>query len=221
MPCLLIDTSASRMTLGVTDRTGRLLAAAEIDHTRENSMRLSELVSETLEGVGISIQELELVCVGCGPGSFIGTRTGVAFANGLASAGLKVLAVGSMEAAAALPALNVRHVYIIRSARRHSVFAGVYRKAETELQTIGESEVALKGISDIFRDAMQSSCDNRVQLITDCKTIYEEAADYGEFRAAIVFKPSIVDLRGMAALTAERWDSASCAVNVRYLRSAV
>jgi tRNA threonylcarbamoyl adenosine modification protein YeaZ len=221
MRCLLIDTSGRTICLGVADSEGRVLSTMEIEHSRITSGRLAELTLEALCGANALLEDVAFVCVGNGPGSFIGTRSGVAYANGLASTGVKVLAVGSMEAAAVVPSVNGRNVMVIREARRQSVFAGAYTRKDRALFTLGEREIAMTNLSELVSSAQELVGEKRVQIVTDCCEAYDAFSAAETLRAAVVLKPSIVDVRGMAFLAAERWAGATGFADVRYLRPAV
>jgi tRNA threonylcarbamoyl adenosine modification protein YeaZ len=221
MRCLLIDTSGRTIYLGVADSEGRVLSAIEIEHSRINSRRLAELTQEALSSANTMLEDVAFVCVGNGPGSFIGTRSGVAYANGLASTGIKVLAVGSMEAAAAVPSVNGRNVMVIREARRQSVFAGAYTRKDGALLTLGEREIRMADICELADSALEMAEEKRVQVVTDCRQAYDAFSAAETLRAAVVLKLSIVDVRGMALLAAERWAGATGFADVRYLRPAV
>ncbi len=221
MRCLLIDTSGRTICLGVADSEGRVLSTIEIEHSRINSGRLAELTQEALSSANTMLEEVAFVCVGNGPGSFIGTRSGVAYANGLASTGIKVLAVGSMEAAAAVPSVNGRNVMVIREARRQSVFAGAYTRKDGALLTLGEREIAKANLSEPVSSALEMADEKRIQVVTDCREAYDAFSAAETLRVAVVLKPSIVDVRGMALLAAERRAGATGFVDVRYLRPAV
>ena len=222
MYCALIDTSGNSILIGVADLEGRVMSALDIPHSKETAMRISELLESALEAAGISIHELEFICVGCGPGSFIGTRTGVSFTNGLASAsGIRVLGVGSMEAAAAEHLQNAANVMVVREARRNSVFAGVYRKDESGLRTLGENETSLDELQDIVDGAAKLAQDGSLIIITDSNAMRDAVGSRNGLRATLLLKPNIVDLRGIALLAASRRSSAGFSVEVRYLRQPV
>lgn len=222
MYCALIDTSGSGILIGVADIEGRVISAIDVPHTKENAMKIAEHFASTLEAADIGIGELEHVCAGCGPGSFIGTRTGVSFANGLASAsGMRVLGVGSMEAAAAEHTYNAANVMVVREARRNSVFAGVYRKGDGGLRTLGENETSLDELKEIVDGAVELAQDGSLVIVTNSIAMRDAVGARNGLRATLLLKPNVVDLRGIALLAAARRSSAGASAEVRYLRQPV
>ena len=222
MYCALIDTSGNSILVGMADFEGRVLSAVDVMHTKENAARLAEYFAEALNGASLAISEIEYICAGCGPGSFIGTRSGVSFANGLASAsGMRVLGVGSMEAAAAEHSYNAANVMVVREARRNSVFAGVYRKGDGGLRTLGENETSLDDISEIIDGAAKLAQDGSLVIITDSSAMRDAVCSRSSLRATLLLKPNVVDLRGLALLAAARRANAGEAAEVRYLRQPV
>lgn len=222
MFCALIDTSGGSILIGVADFEGRLISAIDLPHTKENAMGIAEHFASALETAGIGIGDLEYVCVGCGPGSFIGTRTGVSYANGLASAyGIRTLGVGSMEAAAAEHSNSAANVMVVREARRNSVFAGVYRKGDGGLRTLGENEASLDDMKEIVDGAAKLAQDGSLVIVTDSIAMRDAVCSRNSLRATLLLKPNVVDLRGIALLAAARRSSASASADVRYLRQPV
>lgn len=70
---------------------------------RGQDQRLPVMTSDVLTEAGISVSDLGKIAVCVGPGSFTGTRVGVAFARGLALANKsKAIGVTSLEAMAAM-----------------------------------------------------------------------------------------------------------------------
>lgn len=117
------------------DTSGRgaalaLLEAGELVARRDLGGRPAEgllaAIGGLLEEVGWELGALRLVVVGVGPGSFTGTRVGLATAKGLAfAAGLEVVGVTSLAARAR--ALAKPAVALVANAGRGEVYAAAYR----------------------------------------------------------------------------------------------
>lgn len=100
MRLLAFDTSSQRASAAVVDGD-RLLARREAEVARHGKA-LEPLLRATLEAAGLGAGDLEAIAVGLGPGSFTGTRIGVAAAKGLAlGLGVPLVGVGSLEVLAA------------------------------------------------------------------------------------------------------------------------
>jgi tRNA threonylcarbamoyladenosine biosynthesis protein TsaB len=97
---LAFDTSSQRASAAVVDDDG-ILARREADVARHGKA-LEPLLRAVLADAGLSPAELNGIAVGLGPGSFTGTRIGVAAAKGLAfGLGLPLVGIGSLEVLAA------------------------------------------------------------------------------------------------------------------------
>jgi tRNA threonylcarbamoyladenosine biosynthesis protein TsaB len=102
---LAIDTSTELCTVAVL-ADGDLRAELDARVRAKHGEILFRLVDEALELAALDKHELDLLAVGLGPGSFTGTRVGVATAKGLAVAlGRPLVGVVTLRAiAAAAPA---------------------------------------------------------------------------------------------------------------------
>ena len=68
---------------------------------QQHSQRLLPMVDEVLKEAGVSLNELDLLAFGRGPGSFTGVRIATGMIQGLAlGTGLKVAGVSTLEAMA-------------------------------------------------------------------------------------------------------------------------
>lgn len=92
MYCLGIDTSSAVGTVAIS-RDGapvcRLTISADMTHSRTILETMGKVTAEA----HISMQDIGIVAVGVGPGSYTGVRVGIAFAKGIAF-GLKIPVVG-------------------------------------------------------------------------------------------------------------------------------
>lgn len=64
-------------------RYGVLIAVNEIKEANVHDLYLMQSVRNVLSDAGLSFDDIDVVGVSCGPGSFTGTRIGVSFAKGL------------------------------------------------------------------------------------------------------------------------------------------
>ncbi|NNG18174.1 tRNA (adenosine(37)-N6)-threonylcarbamoyltransferase complex dimerization subunit type 1 TsaB [Naumannella sp. ID2617S] len=81
---LAIDTSTD-VRVGVAV-DGTIVARRHVADTRQHVEQLTPLVAEALTEAGLRPDELDLVCVGLGPGPFTGLRVGIVAAQLLAGA---------------------------------------------------------------------------------------------------------------------------------------
>jgi tRNA threonylcarbamoyladenosine biosynthesis protein TsaB len=125
---LAIESTASGCSVAVLRHeagpSDTFLAYRALNSSQGQADRLVELIDDAIKEAGLSYDELDLVAIDRGPGSFTGVRTGIAAARGLALAtGLPVLPVSSLEtvAGAVQPAAG-SIVLAAQDARRGEVY---------------------------------------------------------------------------------------------------
>ncbi len=112
-------------------RAGQLVAEVELDHARRrHAQSLISEIQQLLRAHDLKPRDIELLAVSRGPGSFTGLRVGVVFGKVFAFAtGCRVVAVDTLQAAAAAAPDDVSEVIAIADAQRDEVFVGRYRRA--------------------------------------------------------------------------------------------
>jgi tRNA threonylcarbamoyladenosine biosynthesis protein TsaB len=130
MKLLALDTAGSASSVAVW-RDGAILThtGAAGGHHSEHLLALVEAV---MAESGLRLAELDAVACGRGPGAFTGVRLAVGVAQGLAyAAGLPVIAVSNLEAAAArafdTPGAPSR-LLVCQDARMHEVYWAAYER---------------------------------------------------------------------------------------------
>jgi tRNA threonylcarbamoyladenosine biosynthesis protein TsaB len=141
MKVLAFDTATRATTVALDGVAESVLEARDDpapDERPRHAATLLPLAGTLLERGGITFEDLELIAVGIGPGTFTGLRIGVATARALAHAlsvpivgvstlqSLALNAVGSPEGGAA------DAVAAVLDARRKEVFAAVWPIREVE-----------------------------------------------------------------------------------------
>jgi tRNA threonylcarbamoyladenosine biosynthesis protein TsaB len=113
---------------------------------QSHSATLLPLVRDLLAEAGLSLQQLDGIALGIGPGAFTGLRVACGAAQGLAvAADLPVLPVVSLEAMAAATAAH--RVLAVLDARMGEVYAARYQKDGGALLLHGE--IRVQGPDDI------------------------------------------------------------------------
>lgn len=100
-----------------------------------HSKRLLAMVNELLQQHGLSLQQVELLVVGIGPGAFTGLRIGVGVAQGLAySSDIPVLGVSSLQALAQSEVTKCNQ-YLVAGldARMSEIYWTVFRQKKNGL----------------------------------------------------------------------------------------
>lgn len=100
-----------------------------LDGQRLHAERLIAVVDSVLAGAGVTLEEVHLLAVSIGPGSFTGLRIGAAAFQGLALARrLPLVAVPTLDALARLAGPGAGMVVPMLDARMGEVFAAAYRR---------------------------------------------------------------------------------------------
>ena len=228
MPYALIDTSGSSLMIAVTDNQGGILSAGVHEHTPDNASGLPGLFANCLRDSGAELGDLTNLGVGVGPGSFISTRTGVSFINGVAAAlSLPVVGVGSLRSAATVAILETPTVVVARGGRRNAYFVGVYKRSLDGITAVSEEperELPETEVPMLLERLAEAALTTNALIVTDSGQIFA-TLNTNELPARIdaVLRENVVDLRGMAVMMAREvavgrtqpW------TDVAYLRPAV
>jgi len=127
MLILGIDTTTLVGSVGLVNETG-VLGEYTLNIKRTHSERLMPALSRLLEDVGVTLEEIDLISVSQGPGSFTGVRIGVTTAKSLAQALDKPLVgVYSLDVLAYNLANVSGLICPILDARKQEVYTALYR----------------------------------------------------------------------------------------------
>jgi tRNA threonylcarbamoyladenosine biosynthesis protein TsaB len=146
MKILHLEASSKNCSVAISDGNELLCLCEEVSQNYKQSESLHTFVEWALEGAEITLNDLNAVCVGKGPGSYTGLRIGASSAKGFCF-GLQIplLAVESMESMVE-PFLNNDFDFIIPllDARRMEVYTAVFhgktgeKLSETEAKILDE-----------------------------------------------------------------------------------
>ena len=135
---LAIETATSTQAVALIDGD-ELLEHRVRKVVFNHGSSLLETIDQILEERTVELADIDLFCVGLGPGSFTGLRVGLATAKALSRAvDSPIVGVSSLAALAYGPARTAVGTTIAASidARRHEVYAGAYRWKNGELITV-------------------------------------------------------------------------------------
>ncbi len=98
MKILHLETSSKNCSVAISDHDQLLCLCEEKSDNYKQSESLHTFIQWALEGAKISINDIDAVCLGKGPGSYTGLRIGAASAKGLCF-GLQIplISVASMQ----------------------------------------------------------------------------------------------------------------------------
>ena len=127
MKTLALETSAKSVSVAVTEN-GTLLAQAYQDRGLTHSVTLMPLLDGMLKNAGLTLDDMDIIAVAQGPGSFTGIRIGVSAAKGLAWAkALPCCGVSTLEAMA-YGVTDFEGVVVgAMDARRQQVYNALFR----------------------------------------------------------------------------------------------
>ena len=127
MNILAIESSARSASCAVL-RDGELLCRADQATGLTHSRTLMPMVESMLQNAELTPQDMDVIAVAAGPGSFTGLRIGVAAAKGLAWALEKPCAAVSTLEAMTAPRSHMDAVVIgAMDARRHQIYNALFR----------------------------------------------------------------------------------------------
>jgi len=130
MKYLTIDTTTKVTAVSLAD-DGCLIAEGFLHTSKTHSERLIPMLDQLLMAASWTLQDLEMIGVVRGPGSFTGIRIGIATAQGLAQV-LKIplLAVLSLDALAWAGRGRLEDIVPILDARKNEWYTARYRWAK-------------------------------------------------------------------------------------------
>lgn len=117
------------MACSVALRVGDAVYERHEELPREHTRLLIPMIRSVLDEPGVSLNELDAIVLGNGPGSFIGTRIAASVAQGLAFAsGQPVVPVSSLAAVAGevIADKDVWEVVVAQDAHMNEVYLGIF-----------------------------------------------------------------------------------------------
>lgn len=139
MRVLSADTSTDVNTVAIL-ANDELLGEVCINAGKRHSERLVPLIDTLLAEVQLSMDEIDLLAISTGPGSFTGLRVGLSTWKGIALAkGLPLIGVSSLDAMTRLAPFNNAIVCPVMDARMKEVFAGIYKFEDNQREKLLEN----------------------------------------------------------------------------------
>jgi tRNA threonylcarbamoyladenosine biosynthesis protein TsaB len=148
-----IDTSGYVNAVGVVDGS-RTLADNKFPARTDSLEQIVPHIHITLKNLGLTLQDIQGIGVGLGPGSWTGIRVGVTVGKMLAfSTGRPVGGVPTLEALA-YPARRAAPLIcsIISVGVGDAVYAGLYRTVNNNMEQIGDYYIGdVQGLSSLIK----------------------------------------------------------------------
>ncbi|OPJ56031.1 tRNA (adenosine(37)-N6)-threonylcarbamoyltransferase complex dimerization subunit type 1 TsaB [Alkalithermobacter paradoxus] len=161
MKILGIDTSSQVATVAIMDED-KLIAEYTINYKKNHSENLMPMISEIFRSCDMKVDDIDLIGVCIGPGSFTGLRIGVATAKAIAHVrNIPIAPVNSLEALAFNMNFSKGIICPIIDAQRSDVYTSKYTWESNTLVSI--EEMSVKNIDDLI-DELNDRYDEIVLL---------------------------------------------------------
>jgi len=135
---LCIDTSGPSLTLALWHQ-GHLLAAQTEAAEKRHSDMITEVLGTLLNKTGLKTNDIEVIAVVNGPGSFSGLRVGLAFAKGMSlGLGCRLLALNALEALAFSAGAGAGLLSPVIDAKKSQIYAALYELSPDDFRTLKE-----------------------------------------------------------------------------------
>lgn len=154
MKILALETSAVTASVAVTEDE-RLLAQYFQNSGLTHSATLMPMAADLLKNTGLTLDEIDVIAVTVGPGSFTGVRIGVAAAKGLAWPGDKPCAPCSTLESMAWQIVHMDgEVCAVMDARRKQVYNARFRAEGGALTRLSEDRAI--GLDELTEEVKKS-----------------------------------------------------------------
>lgn len=141
MKILGIDTSSMATSVAVLE-DNKLICEYTINTKKTHSQKLMPMIENMLNISDININEIDVIAVCEGPGSFTGLRIGMATAKAIAHVNkLPIVGINSVEILAGNMNLCDKNICSILDAQRTKVYMGQYKFENNELIEIKNVDV--------------------------------------------------------------------------------
>lgn len=165
MLILSIDSSATAASAALTEDSkllGEFFTNTDFTHSRT----LAPMIDNLLTVCGKTTDDIGLVAVSNGPGSFTGVRIGVSVAKGIAFADdLPCVAVSTLESMAYNLTLTDCIVCAVMDARRNQVYNAMFRIRFGEVERLCEDRAI--SIAELKEEIKEKYLGERVILVGD------------------------------------------------------
>ncbi len=132
MKVLGIDTSSMAASIAVIE-DDKLICEFVVNDTKTHSQKLMVMIENMLKISDIDINDIDLLAVCIGPGSFTGIRIGVSTAKAISHVNdVPIVAVNSLESLAENASLTKKNIVPILDAQKNQVYSAEYKYNMTD-----------------------------------------------------------------------------------------
>jgi len=163
MNILGLDTSSKAASVSLWS-DGTLLSEVLINDKRTHSQKLMPILESMLKLADMKIDDIDLLSVCIGPGSFTGIRIAVATAKAIAHVrNLPIVGVNSLESLAYSLYDADTIIVPILDAQANQVYTGCYEFVEGRLETL--KNICVEEIEDVLSYVQKLSYNKRVTIL--------------------------------------------------------
>lgn len=136
MKILSIESASVTASCAVAE-DDNILGEYTLRHKKTHSEKLMPLIEELMEELSLKINDIDLIAVSEGPGSYTGLRIGAAIAKSIAfAAGIDIVAVPTMKSLAANVYDEGKLIVPVMDAKAGRVYTGIYKWLDGECSEV-------------------------------------------------------------------------------------
>jgi tRNA threonylcarbamoyladenosine biosynthesis protein TsaB len=170
MKVLGIDTSSQAASIAIMDDQ-KLIAEYTINTKKTHSQKLMIMIEEMFKLSDMKIDEIDLIGVCIGPGSFTGLRIGMSTAKAIAHVrNIPIVGVNSLESLAFNMSFSKYTICPIIDAQRNQVYTNSYTWENNELTS--KDDIKVVSIDELVENAKNGS--DEVILLGEAVGLYKE-----------------------------------------------
>lgn len=141
--CIAIDTSTRRFCLGVKNSNNYF--DRSVDESTDHAKEIFKRIDDVLKLANTSIEELDFLAVGIGPGRFSGLRVSISAIKSISYVlNIPIIAISSLEIIARemMEKNDKENVILIEDAGRGNLYIGSYALKNHEFIKLSDDRVA-------------------------------------------------------------------------------
>ena len=141
--CIAIDTSTRRFCLGVKNNSDYF--DRSVDESTDHAKEIFKRIDDVLKLANTSIEELDFLAVGIGPGRFSGLRVSISAIKSISYVlNIPIIAISSLEIIARemMEKNDKENVILIEDAGRGNLYIGSYALKNHEFIKLSDDRVA-------------------------------------------------------------------------------
>lgn len=138
MKILSIESASVTASCAVSEDEN-IIGEFTLRHKKTHSEKLMPLIEELMKELGLKINDIDVIAISEGPGSYTGLRIGAAIAKSLAfAADIKIVSVPTIKSLAANVFDVDKLIVPVMDAKAERVYTGIYKWVNGDLEEVLE-----------------------------------------------------------------------------------